>query len=77
MKFTNEGQGIRYAFERMTDDERDVHLMNLQTMQLWQVPVLLEILTACLKISTYLGLLLKKTKAFEEEIAEIEDMEAI
>ena len=52
MKFTNEGQGILYAFERMPDDERTVNLMNLQTMQLWQVPVLIEILTACLKNST-------------------------
>lgn len=52
MKFTNEGQGIRYAFERMPDDERAVNLMNLQTMQLWQVLVLIGILTACLKNST-------------------------
>ena len=52
MKFTNKGQEICYAFGRMPDDERVVHLMNLQIMQLWQVPVLIEILTACLKNST-------------------------
>ena len=73
MKFTNEGQGIRYAFERMTDDERVVHLMNLQTMQLWQVPYINSMSE---KFDLFRASV-EKPVAFLEEIAEIEDMEAI
>lgn len=77
MKFTNEGQGILYAFERMPDDERVVHLIKLQTIQLWQVPYIDRNINSMSEKFDLIRASVQKTVAFLEEIAEIEDMESV